>query len=398
MSSALPNANAQASSSKHKSKSKHHDSGTKSSSKHHNKSNGETTKSKSSSSSSSSKSDKSPFEHRLSRMRLSIAPKFGADVMSGVREKLDGMIMRYVSQMGGVLLAHWEHSFVDDTTKIMNECPFNIIEVEFHSILWAPKIGQKLYGTHSLSSPSHLSLLFSKTFNVSIPLQHIPTDFYEFEHTDEADDLSSDSEDEDDDLVVGVHDVGRWKEKSSGKLLGEGGKGIKFTVIGMQVTNQMLSLTGSLLADPANPPPLPEPSLADIPSRPSPTPSPSPEPESSRPTKQQRTKAPAPAPVATYDSAPRPVPTSAPEAEVIDTRFMNARDLKKFRKEEEKKKRDARKARKEEQVLEEVQEVGAERLVDAVGIDVEGTPAAVGVKRKAGAGGAGEEEKRKKKK
>ncbi|KAK8845505.1 hypothetical protein IAR55_006218 [Kwoniella newhampshirensis] len=380
--------NAQASSSKHKSessKSKQHENGK--SSKHHSSRNTveRTTKPK------SSKHDKSPFEHRFSRMRMSIAPKFGADVMSGVREKLDDMIMRYVSQMGGVLLAHWEHSFVDDTTKLVNECPFNIVEVEFHSILWAPKIGQKLYGTHSLSSPSHLSLLFSKTFNVSIPLQHIPTDLYEFEHTDEADDLSSDSEDEDEDIGGAVHDVGRWKEKSTGGLLGEGGKGIKFTVIGMQVSNQMLSLTGSLLSDPSNPPPMSEASLA-VPPRPSPTPSPSPspspEPESSRPAK--RTKA---SVAARYDSDLQPVPTSAPEAEVIDTRFMNPRDLKKFRKEEEKKKRDARKARKEEKVLEEVQEVGAEKLVDVVGRGEEET--AVGAKRKAG---GGEDEKRKKKK
>jgi DNA-directed RNA polymerase I subunit RPA43 len=100
-------------------------------------------------------------------------------------------------------------------------------------------------GTHSLSSPSHLSLLFSKTFNVSIPLQHIPLDEYIFEHTSREDqpDLEdesdiSDSEDEDGFGGLGgfglgtVHEVGRWKSVKDGKLLGEGGKGVKFTVIG----------------------------------------------------------------------------------------------------------------------------------------------------------------------
>lgn len=86
-------------------------------------------------------------------------------------------------------------------------------------------------GTHSLSSPSHLSLLFSRTFNVSIPLQHIPNDLYEFEHTDGVTDDRFSGNDEDD--VDGrVHEVGRWKVRKNGKLLGEGGKGIKFTVIG----------------------------------------------------------------------------------------------------------------------------------------------------------------------
>jgi hypothetical protein len=89
-----------------------------------------------------------------------------------------------------------------------------------------------LDGTHSLSSPSHISLLFSKTFNISIPLQHIPTDTLEFEHTAPEDDADLDSEDELDLNDTGVDEVGRWKRKSDGKLLGEGGKGVKFTVIG----------------------------------------------------------------------------------------------------------------------------------------------------------------------
>lgn len=87
-------------------------------------------------------------------------------------------------------------------------------------------------GTHSLSSPSHISLLFSKTFNVSIPLQHIPVETFEFEHTAPEEDVDSDSEDELDLNESGVEEVGRWKRKADGKLLGEGGKGVKFTVIG----------------------------------------------------------------------------------------------------------------------------------------------------------------------
>ena len=155
---------------------------------------------------------------------------------------------RYVPQMNGVLLAHWEHELLDDTVNIINECPFGVCEVQFYSILWAPKVGQKLCklwlslpsstqadcedGTHSLSSPSHISLLFSKTFNISIPLQHIPTDTLEFEHTAPEDDMDLDSEDELDLNDTGVEEVGRWKRKSDGKLLGEGGKAVKFTVIG----------------------------------------------------------------------------------------------------------------------------------------------------------------------
>jgi DNA-directed RNA polymerase I subunit RPA43 len=222
-------------------------------------------------------------------------------------------------------------------------------------------------GTHSLSSPSHLSLLFAKTFNISIPLQHIPQDLYKFEHTDEHDDDDSDSEAESDD--GGVEEVGRWRNTETGLLVGEEGKkGIKFTVIGyalqtphrrtqlmisMQVNNNVLSLTGSLLADPTNPPAPPSPIL---PTR-LPSGSPSPEPEYVRPAKQAR---PAQAKLSQQPSASAVQPAAE---EVIDDRFLSARELKAKRKAEEKAKRDARKARKEDKHLEEVEEVAAGNLV-----------------------------------
>ncbi|KLT42804.1 hypothetical protein CC85DRAFT_245172 [Cutaneotrichosporon oleaginosum] len=261
-------------------------------------------------------------------MRLSVPPKYAADWLAGVTETLDGMLMRYVSQMGGVLLAHWNHEVMDDTVKIVNECPYGVCEVSFHSIIWAPVVGQVLYGTHSLSSPSHLSLLFAKTFNVSIPLQHIPRDKYEFEHADLAEeDYSSDEEDE------GVHEVGRWKEGD--KVLGEGGERVAFTVIGLHVTNQMLSLTGSLLDDPSKPQALPEtarrspsPDILVMPKRTARTPRTPHTPKTAAGAETQKT---APA---------------APETPAIDESKLSARELKKLRKEQEKAKRDARKARK----------------------------------------------------
>lgn len=100
-------------------------------------------------------------------MRLSIAPKYSADQLVGVREILDGMIMRwvadwvgrpsviifaqrvadggrYVPQVQGVLLAHWDHTFPDDTVQIINECPYGVLDVEVETIVWSPKVGQKM--------------------------------------------------------------------------------------------------------------------------------------------------------------------------------------------------------------------------------------------------------------
>lgn len=133
----------------------------------------------------------------------------------------------------------------------------------------------------------------------------------------------------------------------------------------MQVNNNVLSLTGSLLDDPTNPPPPP---VAVVQAR---APSPSPSPEPTRPAKQARTSRPA----ETYEHEPEAV-------EVVDDRFLNPRELKKKRKDEEKKKRDARKARKEGQALEGVERAAAGDLVGVQGEDTAPSGGSSGVKRK----------------
>ncbi len=95
-----------------------------------------------------------------------------------------------------------------------------------------------------------------KTFNVSIPLSHIPLETYHFDASvrrhprredgdgdgraatpDSDESVLSDSsgEEEGEDPVVEEEDeeeVGRWVETSTGKVLGEDEAGVVFTVVG----------------------------------------------------------------------------------------------------------------------------------------------------------------------
>lgn len=108
-------------------------------------------------------------------------------------------------------------------------------------------------GTHSLSSASHISLILYKTFNVSIPLENIPLEEYEFDEevpaseirevdgqeldSDEEESSDEEDDDEDDEEAVAaakaeVIETGRWRNKKTGKLLGAGGEEIVFTVTG----------------------------------------------------------------------------------------------------------------------------------------------------------------------
>ena len=174
----------------------------------------------------------------------------------------------------------------------------------------------------------------------------------------------------------------------------------------MQVNNQVLSLTGSLLADPTNPPPPPSLSMQILVPSPSVSlsPEPEPEPEPEPPTKKQRSKPPS-SQVKSYqpqkpharfedeDAAAQP-PEATEIQDQVDDRYLSQREQKKKRKEEDRKKRDARKARKEDVGLERLEEMAGEEMVDV-------TPAVddlgVTVKRKGAQDGSAETVSKKKK-
>ncbi|KAJ9110927.1 hypothetical protein QFC19_001436 [Naganishia cerealis] len=208
----------------------------------------------------------SAFLHVNTDIRLSIPPVFAGDLRRGAMEMLDSLVMRYTPALQAVLLAYSNIRFADTTANILNDCPFAIADVSFNAVVWSPKIGHRLAGTHSLSSASHISLILYKTFNVAIPIDNIPLDEYEFDEdvsaaeireidgdaldSDEEDSSDEEDDDEDSEDVAAtkgeIIETGRWRNKRTGKLLGAGGEEIIFTVTGLQVSNQMLSLTGSL--------------------------------------------------------------------------------------------------------------------------------------------------------
>lgn len=97
---------------------------------------------------------------------------------------------------------------------------------------------------------------------------------------------------------------------------------------------------------------------------------------------------------ATYDSDLQPRPAAAIEHEVIDERFLSARELKKRRKDEKKEKRDERQARKDERVLEAVEGVGGANVVGMKGRIAEEEE----MRRKRKADGVKEGERKKKRK
>ncbi|PIL35831.1 hypothetical protein GSI_01491 [Ganoderma sinense ZZ0214-1] len=202
-------------------------------------------------------------------LTVSVPPAFAADLRGGVEELLDSMLVRYIPALQGVVLVHDRLEFLDNVATIKADCPSSNCRVAFDATVWSPQVGMKLSGKINLCSPDHISLLVHRTFNVSIPRHHITTDSYEFEYGPAendpefggAQDEGADGERAQEDME---HGGGRWVHKITGTKLGDADGHLEFTVVGLTIANQMLSLVGSIQPDPFSPEHVPKASLTTV--------------------------------------------------------------------------------------------------------------------------------------
>ncbi|KAF9566818.1 hypothetical protein CPC08DRAFT_814687 [Agrocybe pediades] len=199
------------------------------------------------------------FQVVNANLTLSIPPVFATNPRAGVEEMLDSMIMRYSHALQGVVLSHSNLKFVDKVAQVLGDCPFLICKIAFDATVWSPRVGSSLSGKVNLCSPDHVSLLVHRTFNVSIPRHHIPADTWEFEYGPAENDpeFSKTTEREEVENVVendgqeiDHSSGGKWVHRVTGERLGDKEGLLEFTVIGLTVANEMLSLLGSLQPDP----------------------------------------------------------------------------------------------------------------------------------------------------
>jgi len=200
---------------------------------------------------------KSEFRLVNSSLLLSVPPVFSANPLVGVQEMLDSMVMRYHHSLQGVVLSHSNITFVENVARIQRDCPFLVCNIKFDAIIWSPRIGDTLFGKVNLCSPDHISLLVHRTFNASIPRHHIPTATWEFEYGPAENDpefgQTAQGDDEDLEAVDHRNNGGKWVHRVTGEVLGGDQSLLEFTVIGLTVANEMLSLLGSLEPDPFSP-------------------------------------------------------------------------------------------------------------------------------------------------
>jgi len=190
---------------------------------------------------------------------VSIPPVFASNPRAGVEEMLDSMLMRYIPAFEGVVLAHSDLHFLDKAATIKADCPFSVCRVGFDATVWSPHIGMKLVGKVNLCSPDHIALLVHRTFNVSIPRHHIPTDHWEFEYGAAVNDPEFGPDAETTGDAQESEEGGKWIHSITSEKLGGPDGFLEFTVIGFTIANEMLSLRGSIQPDPFSPEHVPRP-------------------------------------------------------------------------------------------------------------------------------------------
>ncbi|KAG9072751.1 hypothetical protein KI688_000527 [Linnemannia hyalina] len=190
-----------------------------------------------------------PFVEVQTKLYIHLPPCFATKPIEGIHEQLNGFLMRYMPQVDGVVLAHSDLKLLQTSARIMYDSPYCHFWISVKLLVWRPVKGSTLYGTINLQSPDHIGLLLYGTFNASIPSEFIPKDKYVFNPNKSYSGSDSANGDPDSPLMGTSLLNGEWVHKSTDESIGHDGI-IEFEVSELVRTNDMLTVTGSLMKVP----------------------------------------------------------------------------------------------------------------------------------------------------
>uniref|UniRef100_A0A4X2K649 DNA-directed RNA polymerase subunit n=1 Tax=Vombatus ursinus TaxID=29139 RepID=A0A4X2K649_VOMUR len=124
------------------------------------------------------------------RRHVALAPRFLGRKRSGLREQLDGELLRYSESLRGVPVAYDNLKIVGELGDIYDDQGHVHLDIEADFVLFCPEKGQKLVGTVNKVAPSHLGCLVHGCFNASIPKpEHMPMEQWQSLHFHVGDEL-----------------------------------------------------------------------------------------------------------------------------------------------------------------------------------------------------------------
>ncbi|SCU84544.1 LANO_0C01662g1_1 [Lachancea nothofagi CBS 11611] len=184
-------------------------------------------------------------------MYVSVAPTYLGEPNKGIkRQHLNPMIMKYSSDVGGVVLGYENLDIKDaspddedQSTKLVKmtpDTPFGFTWCSVDLYVWQPQVGDVIEGWIFIQSPSHIGLLIHDAFNASIKKTSIPAG-WTFVHNEDVDSNS----DGDNGTPGQTRSLGHWVDEDGQHLEGK----LKFSVRNVYTTGKVVSLEGSLLDD-----------------------------------------------------------------------------------------------------------------------------------------------------
>lgn len=182
-------------------------------------------------------------------MYLSLAPVYMNSPLHGImRQHLNPMVMKYNSEVGGVVLGYDNLEILDQDpqgdskhntklVKLTADTPFAFTWCHVDLYVWQPQVGDVIEGWIFIQSASHIGLLVHDAFNASIKKNNIPSD-WTFVHNEDADAVAESASKK-------FRSLGHWVDGNGQSLDGK----LKFIVRNVFTTGKMVSLEGTLLKD-----------------------------------------------------------------------------------------------------------------------------------------------------
>ncbi|DBA91577.1 TPA: hypothetical protein ACH3X1_003191 [Trebouxia sp. C0004] len=120
--------------------------------------------------------ERSALHKAAIKFSLDLHPSATADVMEGVRDQLNAVLLRYSTYLEGVLISYTQPRILSQQARIHPYFPYFHVDVLADCVLFKPAAGHVLDGKVHMVSHDFIGLLVLGLFNVSIGRQHIRAD------------------------------------------------------------------------------------------------------------------------------------------------------------------------------------------------------------------------------
>ncbi|KAI8613825.1 hypothetical protein BC830DRAFT_1130311 [Chytriomyces sp. MP71] len=174
--------------------------------------------------------NKMAFKSVHTRIYFHLPPIFNHDYSAGVTEQLNSYLMRYIPELNGIPISYSDVKIEEKAANVLYDSPNSHFHARVKFLLFSPAVDNIIVGLVNKVSSDHIGLLVHGVFNASISAEHIRKTEFKYNHGSKV-----------------------WTRITKGADTADAiapGSVVKFTIVGLPTTNNMLTIIGSLTASP----------------------------------------------------------------------------------------------------------------------------------------------------